>query len=106
MTWHRQENTSDIDRMSQILALVESIHRPIICPMHPRTYNKLKEYRLLDRAMNIEGFYIVQPVGYLEMIALLINSGMILTDSGVVKRILFCWGEMYVHVGIKCVVRS
>ena len=95
MTWHRQENTSDIDRMSQILALVESIHRPIICPMHPRTYNKLKEYRLLDRAMNIEGFYIVQPVGYLEMIALLINSGMILTDSGGLSK------ESY-FAGVKC----
>lgn len=82
MTWHRQENTSDSDRMNQILEFVESIKRPIICPMHPRTYNKLNEYHLRDKAMRIDGFHIIQPVGYLEMIALSSNSGMILTDSG------------------------
>lgn len=95
MTWHRQENTSDIDRMIQILALVENINQPIICPMHPRTYNKLKEYQLLERAMNIKRFYIVQPVGYLEMIALLSNSGMILTDSGGLSK------ESY-FAGVRC----
>lgn len=82
MTWHRQENTTDIERMSQILGFIEYIKRPIICPMHPRTYNKLKENHLIDMAMNIEGFHIIQPVGYLETIALSSNSRMILTDSG------------------------
>lgn len=95
MTWHRQENTSDIDRMNQILALVENINRPILCPMHPRTYNKLKEYHLLEKAMNIDGFHIVQPVGYLEMIALSCNSAMILTDSGGLSK------ESY-FAGVKC----
>ncbi|MCI9399464.1 MAG: UDP-N-acetylglucosamine 2-epimerase (non-hydrolyzing) [Lachnospiraceae bacterium] len=82
MTWHRQENTTDAERMSQILDFIEYIKRPIICPMHPRTYNKLKEKHLLDKAMNIAGFRIIQPVGYLETIALSSNSRMILTDSG------------------------
>lgn len=95
MTWHRQENTSDVDRMSQILDFVESINRPIVCPMHPRTYSKLKEYCLLERAMAIEGFHIVQPVGYLEMIALSSNCGMILTDSGGLSK------ESY-FAGVKC----
>ena len=35
MTWHRQENTSDAGRMIQILELIETIKRPIVCPMHP-----------------------------------------------------------------------
>lgn len=82
MTWHRQENTTDIEKMSEILDFVESIKRPIICPMHPRTFKKLKEYRLTDKALNIAEFHIIQPIGYLETIALSSNSGMILTDSG------------------------
>lgn len=53
MTWHRQENTSNIDRMSQILSLAEKIKRPILCLMHPRTYGRLKEYQLLERAIKI-----------------------------------------------------
>ena len=82
MTWHRQENTSDFGRMNQILDLVESIKKPIICPMHPRTYKKLEEYDLVNRAKGISRFIIVQPVGYLEMIALSSSSRMIITDSG------------------------
>lgn len=95
MTWHRQENTSDRNRMNQILKFVECIKRPIICPMHPRTYHRLKEYHLMDKAMCIDGFHIIQPVGYLEMTALSSNSGMILTDSGGLSK------ESY-FAGAKC----
>lgn len=95
MTWHRQENTSNIDRMSQILSLVEEIKQPVLCPMHPRTYGRLKEYHLLERAINMDKFHIVQPVGYLEMIALSSNCGMILTDSGGLSK------ESY-FAGVRC----
>ncbi len=95
MTWHRQENTSDFDRMSHILNLIEKIKRPIICPLHPRTRAKLNEYGLMHRAINIDGFTIVQPVGYLEMIALTSNCGMILTDSGGLSK------ESY-FAGVRC----
>lgn len=95
MTWHRQENTSDAGRMIQILELIETIKRPIICPMHPRTHEKLAEYCLMDRAMAIDGFLVIEPVGYLEMIALLSNSRMIITDSGGLSK------ESY-FAGVKC----
>lgn len=95
MTWHRQENTSDAQKMKQILNLVKNIDRPIICPLHPRTRIKLKEYGLMDEAMNINGFKMIQPVGYLEMIALTSNCSMILTDSGGLSK------ESY-FAGVKC----
>lgn len=95
MTWHRQENTSDIERMSQILDFVKSIKRHIICPMHPRTYNKLTEYSLMNKAAEIDGFQIIEPVGYLEMVALSSNSRMIITDSGGLSK------ESY-FAGVKC----
>lgn len=96
MTWHRQENTSDAQKMKQILNLVKNIGRPVICPLHPRTRIKLGEYGLMDEAMNIKGFKMIQPVGYLEMIALTSNCSMILTDSGGLSK------ESY-FAGVKCV---
>ena len=95
MTWHRQENTSDTQKMSQILNLIKNINRPIICPLHPRTRIKLEEYGLMDEAMNINGFKMIQPVGYLEMTALTSNCCMILTDSGGLSK------ESY-FAGVKC----
>lgn len=95
MTWHRQENTSEADRMRQILGMVEAVGRSVVCPMHPRTYKKLAEYDLLDYAMNIDSFKIIEPVGYLEMISLSSNSRMIITDSGGLSK------ESY-FAGVKC----
>lgn len=95
MTWHRQENTSDAQRMNHILNLIESIRRPIICPLHPRTRIKLEEYHLMGRAEGIVGFKMIQPVGYLDMTALASNCGMILTDSGGLSK------ESY-FAGVKC----
>lgn len=95
MTWHRQENTSDCERMKKILEFIELIKKTIICPMHPRTYEKLIEYHLMERAVNIDGFHVVEPVGYLEMIALSSNSCMIITDSGGLSK------ESY-FAGVRC----
>lgn len=95
MTWHRQENTSNAERMKQILELIEAIKRPVICPMHPRTYERLKDYHLMDQAVKIDNFHIIGPVGYLEMIALSSNSRMIITDSGGLSK------ESY-FAGVRC----
>lgn len=95
MTWHRQENTSDVERMKQILNMIGMIQRPVICPMHPRTREKLKEYGLLEQTMKLECFHIIEPVGYLEMMALAFHSSMIVTDSGGLSKESF-------FVGVRC----
>lgn len=82
MTWHRQENTSSRERMQQILDMVESVQEKIICPLHPRTKSMLSKYGLLQRADNIPNFRIIEPVGYFEMIELMNQCKLIITDSG------------------------
>lgn len=95
MTWHRQENTSEMEKMRQILEFIADIKKTIVCPMHPRTYKKLEEYGLLSEAKAIDGFHIIEPVGYLEMIALSSNSSLIITDSGGLSK------ESY-FAGVRC----
>lgn len=96
MTWHRQENTSSANRMLQILDFIKKVDCNVICPLHPRTRKKLEEYSLDKVAQEIQNLRFIEPVGYLEMIELMVNSRMILTDSGGVSK------ESY-FAGVKCI---
>lgn len=86
MTWHRQENTSDRGRMENILNLVKRLGSRVVCPLHPRTRKCLAQFGLLERAESISNLDIIEPVGYVEMVALMNRAKLILTDSGGVSK--------------------
>lgn len=86
MTWHRQENTSDRERMESILRLVERLRERVVCPLHPRTRKCLQECGLWERANAIANFEIIESVGYVEMVKLMQGAKLILTDSGGVSK--------------------
>lgn len=83
LTIHRAESTDNSDLLS---GLVEQINKcdsmPIVFPVHPRTKTKLMEYgmTLADHVFQID------PVGYLEMTALLMNCSRVATDSGGLQK--------------------
>lgn len=83
-TIHRAENTDDEIRLTSIVdALNEvSIHNDIVLPLHPRTKN------ILDN-LNVElspKIQIIEPVGYLNMIWLIMNCKFVMTDSGGLQK--------------------
>lgn len=86
MTWHRQENTSNKERMAAILDLVERLGDKVVCPLHPRTRKCLSQFGLLERAESISNLEIINPVGYVEMVRLMSRARLILTDSGGVSK--------------------
>jgi UDP-N-acetylglucosamine 2-epimerase (non-hydrolysing) len=55
---------------------------PLVWPIHPRTLKNLKTAGLWDRIRRDPAVIILNPVGYLEMLKLNMNSRIILTDSG------------------------
>lgn len=80
LTMHRPEN---VDHPSVLKALGQTlntiaIHLPLIFPVHPRTRSRLLEHGI-DLGPNIR---LIEPVGYLDMLALIKNAKMVLTDSG------------------------
>lgn len=95
MTWHRQENTTDIVKVQRIVELLEQIEEKIICPLHPRTRNVLLQFGLWERILAIPNLYIIDPIGYLEMVTLTANCRMTLTDSGGLSKESF-------FAGVKC----
>lgn len=84
-TFHRAENTDNRDRLSAIVSALNelSVKHKIVLPLHPRTQQKLKEHNL---ALN---FAVIEPVGYLDMIALLKYSELVVTDSGGLQKEAF-----------------
>lgn len=89
-TIHRQENTDDPRRLGRIvegLLNVADVH-PIVLPLHPRTHGKLGE-AALARLRAHPQIVLTAPLGYLEMLQLERNAGLILTDSGGVQKEAF-----------------
>ena len=85
-TIHRAENTDNEYRLRNIFEALEEIakEKQIILPLHPRTSKLLEKYRIIPQNITI-----IEPVGYLEMIWLLDNSNMIITDSGGLQKEAF-----------------
>ena len=85
MTIHRQENTDSRHRLKLIADAVEilSTEKQVIFPIHPRTKKKLEEFGLSMIGKNLT---IIDPVGYLDMVELERNAGLIVTDSGGVQK--------------------
>jgi UDP-GlcNAc3NAcA epimerase len=84
-TIHRQENTDNLDNLKEILSALNQINAEtkIVLPLHPRTKNILaKENIKLE-------FETIDPVGYFDMIELLKNCSLVMTDSGGVQKEAF-----------------
>jgi UDP-GlcNAc3NAcA epimerase len=81
LTIHRQANTEP-DRLRSIVAALNNTERRFIFPVHPRTRQVLDDHdlRLSDHVQAIE------PLGYLEMLALVASAETVVTDSGGLQK--------------------
>jgi UDP-GlcNAc3NAcA epimerase len=85
-TVHRAENTDNPKRLNQICdALIEFADQSLVVfPMHPRTRLALEKNQLLEKLQ--EKLMIIDPIGYLDMLALEKNAKGIVTDSGGMQK--------------------
>src|SRR6185503_16740396 len=91
-TVHRAENTDNVDRLRAIVAALEAAGEPVVFPVHPRTRLGLDRLGYEPRPH----VRLVAPLGYLDMVRLLVGARMVLTDSGGLQK------EAY-WVGVPCV---
>jgi UDP-GlcNAc3NAcA epimerase len=88
-TVHRAENTEDPKRLHAIAdAFIQVAGKmPVLWPLHPRTRAALAGVGLLGPlGAKVE---IVEPLGYLDMVAAERNAAVIATDSGGVQKEAF-----------------
>lgn len=91
-TIHRAENTNNANKIRSILNGFSACNDEIILPIHPRTQKIIGDIGI-PMPPNVR---VIEPVGYLDMVALEKNARLIATDSGGVQK------EAYFH-GIPCV---
>ena len=84
-TIHRQENTDDEKKLRSIFLGLEEIHKThtVILPMHPRTKSVLNKLSIHPKIQ------VIEPVGYYDMLELLKNCSIVITDSGGLQKEAF-----------------
>jgi len=91
-TIHRPGNTDELGNLRNILDALFGIGETVVFPVHPRTREKIKELNFSPNS-NIK---MIEPVGYLDLLALQENAKMVVTDSGGMQK------EAY-FLGVPCV---
>ena len=102
-TIHRAANTDDPARLAGIFEGLRRIPGPVVLPLHPRTKAAVQRSKLEHLLSDTEAatsdtrrLVVVPPLGYLDMLQLQKNAGVILTDSGGMQK------EAY-YLGVPCV---
>lgn len=87
-TVHRAENTDSSEALATVISYLndQATEVPIVLPLHPRT--RVAAGR---NSIDLSGLHVIDPVGYLDMTALLDGCRRILTDSGGLQK------ESYFH---------
>ena len=98
LTLHRPSNVDDEEIFAGIISALEVIGQEIqiVFPMHPRTEKMAKQFSLYERIASIPRIKITGPVGYLDFVALMSKSKLVLTDSGGLQ-------EETTALGIPCI---
>ena len=81
-TIHRAETTNNIENLKSVIEALNTINETtnVIVPIHPKTLSIIKNN-------NIEvTFQMINPVGYLEMLWLINNCSLVITDSGGLQK--------------------
>ncbi len=81
-TIHRAENTDNTHHLASIIEALNELHRrqTVAVPLHPRTAKLIKQEKLKP------SFTIIEPVGYFDMLQLLANCSLVITDSGGLQK--------------------
>jgi UDP-N-acetylglucosamine 2-epimerase (non-hydrolysing) len=85
MTLHRPSNVDRKDILEPIVRfMIDEVcpEIPLIWTIHPRTRKMLDGFGLLNEVMSQKNLFVLEPLGYLEMLKLNMHSRVFLTDSG------------------------
>jgi UDP-N-acetylglucosamine 2-epimerase (non-hydrolysing) len=92
VTLHRPSNVDDSDALKNILGSLLQVeeHVPVVFPVHPRTRQRIAEF-----GIDVGKMYLVDPVPYIEFLALQRGAVVVITDSGGIQ-------EETTYLGVRC----
>jgi UDP-N-acetylglucosamine 2-epimerase (non-hydrolysing) len=85
VTLHRPSNVDHPDQLRGLVEILERIARevPVLFPMHPRTRQRMRAAGLEKSNGRLR---ILEPVGYLDFLALQRHAAVVVTDSGGIQE--------------------
>jgi len=87
VTMHREENVDVEKRLKSLIESLDIIQKkyelPIICSIHPRTINRMKNYRVV---VDNDKILLHSPFSFFDFISLEKNAFCVLSDSGTVQE--------------------
>lgn len=87
LTMHRPGNVDQKAKLQKVVKslekVVDDLGAPILFPIHPRTKSALSRFNIKPDPKKIQ---MINPVGYLEMLLMMKNAHLIITDSGGVQE--------------------
>lgn len=95
VTLHRPSNVDDPDALRRLIEALADLSRQvqIIFPIHPRTRQRLATWGI--DLLSSERFLILDPLGYLQFLALQRDATAVITDSGGIQ-------EETTYLGVPC----
>jgi UDP-N-acetylglucosamine 2-epimerase (non-hydrolysing) len=87
VTLHRPSNVDSPDALAESLELLRDVaaRLPLVWPVHPRTRANIERFGMRE-AVASASIAFIEPQGYLEMLGLLGNARVVLTDSGGIQE--------------------
>jgi UDP-N-acetylglucosamine 2-epimerase (non-hydrolysing) len=91
---HRPSNVDESGRLQAILQTLSDISRdlPLLFPVHPRTRERIKGLDFRGHGPRLQ---LIEPLGYLDFLALQKGAQMVITDSGGIQ-------EETTYLGVPC----
>ena len=92
VTLHRPSNVDDSETLKRILGSLAEVSEQlaVVFPAHPRT-----RQRLADFGIKVEKLHLLDPVPYIEFLALQRDATVVITDSGGIQ-------EETTYLGVPC----
>ena len=97
LTLHRPSNVDDPAILKALLETAATISQrtPVIFPLHPRTRATIERFGL-GHLLATDNILLLPPMGYLEMLGLMKDARVVLTDSGGIQ-------EETTALGVPCI---
>jgi UDP-N-acetylglucosamine 2-epimerase (non-hydrolysing) len=94
VTLHRPSNVDDPGTLKEILAALARVAEcwPVVFPVHPRTRQRMTSLDVTSFGARVR---LIEPLGYLDFLALMNSARLVLTDSGGVQ-------EETTYLGVPC----
>ena len=91
VTLHRPSNVDEPGQLSRLLHALEELSDllPVLCPLHPRTRARIESDDVLHAQFgpNVKSaLRLIEPLGYLDFLALMDGARLVLTDSGGIQE--------------------